>query len=413
MEAWRAREPVRPDRAVPVPVLTDSRTLARSAVVRDGVCRLYVCGITPYDATHLGHASTYLTFDLVNRLARASGAQVQYTQNVTDVDDPLLERAAQTGRDWRELAAAETRLFREDMAYLDVLPPDRFVSVSEAMPRIAGAVLRLLGRGLAYPVAGDGAAPDLYLDLRAARALLPDGTPSGTPDSAAGARAQFDANGGDSRRPGKRDPLDSLLWRAERVGEPSWRFDGLPAGRPGWHIECAVIAAETARPPADLQGGGMDLLFPHHEYSSAHTAALFGQPIARTFAHVGLVSFLGEKMSKSLGNLVLIRDWRRRGLDPSVARLAILSHHYRQEWEWHDSLLSASAARIERWRLAAAAGGGAPDGVQQDFVAALASDIDTVGAFDVLDAWASGRNPSGGGLVALVEATTGIRLGSA
>ncbi len=285
---------------------------------------MYVCGITPYDATHLGHANTYLAFDLVGRALRDGGVQVRYVQNVTDIDEPLLERAAATGESWWGLAERETELFREDMTALRVLPPAHYVGAVEAMPVIGAFVSRLLGRGAAYDVEGD-----LYFPVSADPHF---GAVSNLPREEM--LALFAERGGDPARPGKKDPLDPLIWRHEREGEPSWGAQ-VGAGRPGWHVECTAIALEYLGNRIDIQGGGSDLAFPHHEMSAAHAHASTGLvPFARAFVHAGMVGLDGEKMSKSRGNLVFVSKLRLAGVDPAAIRLALLAHHYSTDWEW-------------------------------------------------------------------------------
>src|SRR5690554_1603551 len=315
--------------------------------------RLYVCGVTPYDATHLGHAATYVAFDLLVRAWRDAGLEVTYASNVTDVDDPLLERAATTGVDWRELAASQTALFAEDMAALGVLPPDVYVGAVESIPAVVEAVELMLATGAAYRL-DDG-------DVYAAVTLVPGfGRLSGLDRKTQ--LAQFAERGGDPDRPGKRDTLDALLWRSERPGEPAWDGASLGPGRPGWHIECAVISRDGLGAPFDVQGGGSDLAFPHHEMSGAHLVALTGDVAARprVHAHAGMVGLEGEKMSKSLGNLVIVSALRDSGIDPRAIRLAILAHHYASDWDWTDDALAAGEARLELWRSAASGNGGPP-----------------------------------------------------
>lgn len=381
---------------------------------------LYVCGITPYDATHLGHAATYVAFDLLVRGWLDEGKRVRYASNVTDVDDPLLERAAATGVDWRELADDQTALYREDMTALGVVPPDAYTGAVESVPAVVDAVEALLAAGAAYVVGVPGAdgegAGDVYADLSA--------------DPAFGAVARFDRaqmlalsaeRGGDPDRPGKRDPLDPLLWRSARPGEPSWDGRGLGAGRPGWHIECAVIARDGIGLPFDVQGGGSDLRFPHHEMSTSHARLLDAGHGARTHVHTGMVGLDGEKMSKSLGNLVLVSRLREQGVDAMAVRLAILDHHYADDWEWTDAGLDAAVARLDRWR-AAVSGNGGPDATATLAAvrAALAEDLDAPRALRAVDAWAdralaggpdAGEDDGAPGVVArAVNALLGVRL---
>ncbi|WP_324277771.1 cysteine--1-D-myo-inosityl 2-amino-2-deoxy-alpha-D-glucopyranoside ligase [Blastococcus brunescens] len=316
--------------------------------------RMYVCGITPYDATHLGHAATYLAFDLINRMWRDAGHAVHYVQNVTDIDDPLLERADRDNEDWVVLGMRETALFREDMTALRVLPPEDFVGAVESIPRIVAHVEDLLAEGLAY-VLDDGTG-DVYHDV----AQAPGFGGESRYDEETMLRF-FAERGGDPERPGKRQPLDPMLWRGERPGEPSWPGPRGTAGRPGWHIECATIALDTIGMGFDVQGGGSDLVFPHHEYSAVHAEALTAtKPFARAYVHAAMIGLDGEKMSKSRGNLVFVSKLRGEGVDPMAIRLALLSGHYRTDRAWTADLLTAAEQRLDTWRWAVALDAGAP-----------------------------------------------------
>jgi L-cysteine:1D-myo-inositol 2-amino-2-deoxy-alpha-D-glucopyranoside ligase len=342
--------------------------------------RMYVCGITPYDATHLGHAATYLAFDLVQRVWRDAGRTVHYVQNVTDVDDPLLERAAHTGENWMSLAEREIQLFREDMTALRILPPNDFVGAVEAIPEITDAIEKLLAADKAYRVESD-----IYFPIAAAPGF--GGESNYDRETML---ALFGERGGDPQRPGKQDPLDSLLWRDRRPGEPYWRT-GLGEGRPGWHIECSVIALNRLGMDFDVQGGGSDLIFPHHEHSAAHAEALTGAaPFARTYVHAGMIGLDGEKMSKSRGNLVLVSKLRGAGVDSMAVRLALLDGHYRADREWTGGRLPAAEARLARWRAAVGLPGGPPaEPLLAAVRAALGNDLDTLTALTAIDAWAA------------------------
>jgi L-cysteine:1D-myo-inositol 2-amino-2-deoxy-alpha-D-glucopyranoside ligase len=344
--------------------------------------RMYVCGITPYDATHLGHAATYLTFDLVHRYWRDAGHDVHYVQNVTDVDDPLLERAIRDQDDWVVLGMRETALFREDMESLRVLPPQDFVGAVEAIGEIVEVIAKLLACGAAYRV-DDPEHPDVYFDHQAAPHF---GAESGY-DEVTMARLSAE-RGGDPQRPGKRHPLDALMWRTARVGEPSWDSE-LGPGRPGWHVECCAIGLNRLGTSFDVQGGGSDLIFPHHEFSAAHAEALTGvYPMARHYVHTGMIGLNGEKMSKSKGNLVFVSRLRADQVDPMALRLALLSNHYRIDRSWDTGMLDGAVARLARWRDAVAEPAGAPT---QDTIRRLrthlADDLDTPAALAVVDAW--------------------------
>jgi L-cysteine:1D-myo-inositol 2-amino-2-deoxy-alpha-D-glucopyranoside ligase len=349
----------------------------------DGVASMYVCGITPYDATHLGHAATMITFDTINRIWRDNGLDVTYVQNVTDIDDPLLERATRDGEDWIVLAMRETALFREDMEALRIVPPAHYVGAVESIPDIVEKVTGLLDAGIAYRL--DDGTGDVYFDLAAAPRF---GYESNlTREQMLGFFAE---RGGDPDRAGKRDPLDPLLWRGAREGEPSWPGGVLGVGRPGWHIECAVIALGLLGAQIDVQGGGNDLLFPHHEMSAAHSEALTGrEPFARHYAHAGMIGLDGAKMSKSKGNLVFVSRLRADHVDSMAVRLALLSDHYRSDRQWTDDLRKSAEQRLSRWREAAALSGGpAGDEVVAAVRARLADDLDTPGALAAVDAWA-------------------------
>jgi L-cysteine:1D-myo-inositol 2-amino-2-deoxy-alpha-D-glucopyranoside ligase len=346
--------------------------------------RMYVCGITPYDATHLGHAATYLAFDLINRMWRDAGHAVHYVQNVTDIDDPLLERADRDGEDWIVLGMRETALFREDMTALRVLPPEDYVGAVESIPRIVAHIEELLDDGLAYTL--DDGTGDVYHDV----AQAPGFGQESRYDEATMLEF-FAERGGDPARPGKRQPLDPLVWRGERPGEPSWPGPRGVPGRPGWHIECATIALETIGMGFDVQGGGSDLIFPHHEYSAVHAEALTAtKPFARAYVHAAMIGLDGEKMSKSRGNLVFVSRLRGDGVDPMAIRLALLSGHYRSDREWSAGLLTTAKQRLATWRRAVARDAGAPAArVLAGLRERLADDLDSPGAIALVDAWAA------------------------
>jgi L-cysteine:1D-myo-inositol 2-amino-2-deoxy-alpha-D-glucopyranoside ligase len=370
--------------------------------------RLYVCGITPYDATHLGHAFTYLTFDLVNRVWRDAGHDVHYVQNVTDVDDPLLERAVATGQDWRELARRETALFREDMTALRVLPPADYIGAVESIPYVVRLVKVLQEKGAVYDLDGD-----LYFEVHADPRF---GGIAGL--DAERMRSVFAERGGDPDRPGKRHPLDCLLWQAARPEEPAWETE-LGHGRPGWHIECTAIALEHLGMSFDVQGGGSDLAFPHHEMGASEAHVITGEwPYARAYVHSAMVGLDGEKMSKSRGNLVFVSRLRAEGVDPMALRLALLAHHYRADWEWTPQELVAAESRLARWRSAASAlRGPAAHGVLDAVRRHLADDVDAPRALAAVDRWvdqvdlAQGDDPDAPALVrAPVDSLLGVAL---
>lgn len=381
---------------MPAVRIFDTAEGAYSTLEATGEQSLYVCGITPYDATHMGHAASYVAFDLLNRAWRDGGQRVAYVQNVTDVDDPLLERATATGVDWRELAASQIDLFQTDMAALNVLAPDHYVGAVESIPIIVPAIERLLHMGLAYRVAGTAGEPDgdVYYDVEAAGKQSADAG-SWTLGSVSGLSETemlelFAERGGDPGRGGKRQALDPLLWRVAREGEPSWPGGELGAGRPGWHIECTVIAQQYLPAPFTVQGGGSDLIFPHHEMGAGHAYSLNGVPLARHFAHAGMVGLDGEKMSKSKGNLVLVSKLRAAGEEPAAIRLAILAHHYRSDWSWTEAGFADAKDRLADWRRALAV---APEGSAAALIAEmrseLADDLNAPGALAAVDRWAA------------------------
>jgi L-cysteine:1D-myo-inositol 2-amino-2-deoxy-alpha-D-glucopyranoside ligase len=349
---------------------------------RERTARMYVCGITPYDATHVGHANTYVVFDLLHRLWRDRGVDVTYVQNVTDVDDPLLERAAAIGVAWQALAEEETELFRNDMTALNVLPPQHYVGAIESMPLITAMIEQLQERGQIYPV-DDPEFPDLYF----AQAGDPHFGSLSHLDEAA-AIPLFAERGGDPERAGKKAPLDCLVWRLSRPGEPSWESP-FGRGRPGWHVECTAIALDLLGTDFDVQGGGTDLIFPHHEMSAAEGRVATDERFARVYVHSGMVGLHGEKMSKSRGNLVLVSELRQSGVDPMAIRLALLDHHYREDWDWTDELLASATERLDRWREAARLDAGMNAGETiASMRSALDQNLNTPAALAAVDAWA-------------------------
>jgi len=435
----------------PAPRLHDTATGELVLAAAGPVATLYACGITPYDATHIGHAATYTAWDLLIRAWLDSALEnletpetpetpessppprftVIYVQNVTDVDDPLLKRANRDGEDWRELARRETQRYREDMEALRVLPPTHLIGAVEALPIIERFSTLMADRGALYNVD-----EDVYFAKSADPrfgSLSGPGTASGyDPAEMAELAAQ---RGGDPDRPGKKDPLDVLVWLAERPGDPAWdsRFG---RGRPGWHVECAAIATEYLGHTFDVQAGGSDLVFPHHEMSASHArVALAPEAFARVYVHAGMVSYHGEKMSKSLGNLVFVSRLVADGADPMAIRMALLAHHYRSDWDWTDAVLSDARARLARWRAAlaraeaavpeaspSATPASAAEMVLAGVRARLRDDLDAPGALAVVDHWADAllaepptritlRDLAGARLVqATVDALLGISL---
>lgn len=423
MKSWTSPDvPVLPALPQTLQLHDTSRDKLVDVTAHEGLGSLYVCGITPYDATHLGHANTYVQFDLLVRYWRACGLDVNYVQNVTDIDDPLLERAEATGVDWRDLAEEQTELFRHDMYALEVIAPSSYLGAVEFIPSVVEDVERLVELGIGYRVPAPDAVEgeDIYFDIAAAEASTDWRLGSIGNFDRATMEQLFPERGGDPDRAGKRDPLDPLLWRAHREGEPSWDGRSLGAGRPGWHIECSVIARRRLPAPFTVQGGGSDLRFPHHEFSAAHATAADGTPLAQTYLHSGMVGLDGEKMSKSKGNLVLVSNLRTAGVDPQAIRTLLLTHHYAEDWSFTDAELAASADRLSRWKQAwdSAPENGSeiddqPEHLQYALQSALSLNLNAPAALDQLDMWAAGQIAAGTGrrrVQQVVQALLGLDL---
>jgi L-cysteine:1D-myo-inositol 2-amino-2-deoxy-alpha-D-glucopyranoside ligase len=380
MRSWSAPELAPLQVRGPVVRVHDTATggLVETSPADTGA-RMYVCGITPYDATHMGHAATYIGMDLLNRAWRNAGHAVTFVQNVTDVDDPLLERATKVHVAWEELALRETQLFREDMEALRVLPPDHYIGAVESIPLVIELIEKLQAAGVVYNVEGD-----LYFSVTSDPAF---GKVSGLDREQM--LAIFGDRGGDPERAGKKDPLDCVLWRAERPGEPSWDSP-FGKGRPGWHIECTAIALAHLGAGFDVQAGGSDLSFPHHEMCAGEAQVAEGTQFAHAYVHAGMVAYDGEKMSKSKGNLVFVNELRRSEVDPAAIRLSLLMHHYRDDWEWTSEGLWAAQDMLQRWRDALSHGvGAAAAPVVEKVLAALATDLDAPAAVAAIEEWAA------------------------
>ena len=376
--------------------------------------KMYVCGITPYDATHLGHAATYLTFDLINRYLRLSGQVVEFVENITDIDDPLFERAKRDNQSWSELGNSQIALFESDMTSLRILPPKNYVSVTEAMPSIISAIELLVRKGYTYELSGN-----IYFRIAPYLAELPV-----NPDEA---QRIFAERGGDPQRPGKENALDPILWIANKEGEPGWESQ-IGFGRPGWHIECSVIALENLlgkdylkedfefRKTIALQGGGSDLIFPHHFMSSALAKALTQSDFADAYLHAAMVGLDGEKMSKSKGNLVFVSKLLSEGVDPMVLRHALLSEKYDEDRMWKSQTLESSELRVWKVRSALSRIECAPtDEVIRSISQSVANDLDTPTALKLLDDWAlASFNGEIGGSVGelsrFIDAALGLAL---
>jgi L-cysteine:1D-myo-inositol 2-amino-2-deoxy-alpha-D-glucopyranoside ligase len=356
---------------------------------------MYTCGITPYDATHLGHAAVYLTYDVLQRRLIDRGHSTRCVRNVTDVDDDILRKARELGVHYLDLAAAETARFDADMRALDVMECWSEPRATSAIADIRGFIGMVLDRGHAY--VSNGA---VYFDVSSFDRF---GQVSHLPREE---MLQLAAErGGNVDDPNKRDPLDFVLWQPSADDEPSWESLWGP-GRPGWHIECSALALRELDTTIDLHGGGSDLIFPHHECEAAQSEAATGQPFVRHWMHQAMVRMDGEKMSKSLGNLVFVSDLLKK-YDARAIRLACVSHHYRDSWEYDDSLMPAAAERLDRWIAASASPSAQRDtAVLAEVRAALDDDLDTPRAVAALDAAAAaGTDPTEG------AALLGVLLG--
>ena len=413
MNSWArvAIPPLASKFSVPTLEIFDTAKQKLSSIAKKDKYRIYVCGITPYDATHLGHANTYLSFDLINRYLMATGSEVLFVQNITDIDDPLLERANRDGVDWRELATSQIDLFRSDMVALHILPPDHYIGAVEAIPLVVDAITSLESANSVYKVDND-----YYFRVRS--------------DSEFGERSHltqsqmieiFSQRGGDPDRVGKEDPLDALLWLAKRPSEPGWESK-YGVGRPGWHIECCAIALgfldidPTEQTSIDIQGGGSDLIFPHHEMSAAQARAMNGKRFAANYVHAGMIGLDGEKMSKSKGNLVFVSQLLKDGVDPMAIRIALMSHHYREDHMWVSAELTEAKIFLDALQVALSRMEVAPtDEVIEEIVSALSHDIDTPRALKALKSWIVDTNQGAvggkpGELSRAIDALLGIAI---
>jgi L-cysteine:1D-myo-inositol 2-amino-2-deoxy-alpha-D-glucopyranoside ligase len=413
MKSWNEVAIPTLDSAIDFPALTltNSASGVKEPIQSKPLYRMYVCGITPYDATHLGHAATYLTFDLINRYLRASGSEVRYVQNITDIDDPLLVRANRDGIEWTDLAHQQIDLFRSDMINLRVIPPEHYIGAVDAIPLVTAAIEELSAKHSIYPVD-----QDLYFKVHA--------------DTQFGQRSHFSQKkmmeifaerGGDPTRVGKIDPLDCLVWMSQRPNEPGWPSP-FGVGRPGWHIECTAIAIKYLEPSPsedaliDIQGGGSDLIFPHHEMCAAQAQVLSGKPLASTYVHAGMIGLDGEKMSKSKGNLVFVSKLVADGRDPMAIRWALMKNHYRTDRMWTEELLLTAESELSALRSAVAQSEVAPTkDLVRGIIDSLADDLDTGSVIDSINSWV-GLTQSGatGGdeksLITALDALIGLEI---
>ena len=346
---------------------------------------MYTCGITPYDATHLGHAFTFVSYDVLIRRLLDTGRSVKCVRNVTDVDDPLFAKARELGIHYLDLAAREEQRLEDDLRAMNFVPMHSTPRASSAISDIRGFIGMVLDRGFAYEAGGS-----VYFDVARFNEF--------------GSVSHYDRTkmlmlarerGGNVDDPNKRDPLDFVLWQPSAADEPSW--DTIwGAGRPGWHIECSALALRELGTTIDLHGGGTDLIYPHHECERAQSEAATGQPFVRHWMHVAMVWMDGYKMSKSRGNLVFVDQLRKR-YDPRAIRLGLIVNHYRTEWEWDEGLIDRATERLGKWAAASVdseqANSRANQGGRQvlDMVRHhLDDDLDTPAAVAAIDAAAAG-----------------------
>ena len=365
---------------------------------------MYVCGITPYDSTHLGHANTYLTYDLLIRRLEDLGHTVTYVRNITDVDDSILPKARELGIDFLELAASETARFHRDMVVLNTRPVFKEPHATRWIDDMVAFIEQLEAKGHTYVVDGT-----VFFDV----STFPDfGSLSGYDEAT---MIEYAAErGGNPDDPRQRNPLDFILWQPSLPDEPAWPTPWGP-GRPGWHIECSAMSRGTIGETLDLHGGGSDLIFPHHECSKAQSEAANGVPFANHWMHAGMVEYQGTKMSKSLGNLVFVSDLIQVA-DPRAIRLALMRHHYRSNWEWFDEDIDTGAEMLDRLHRARHAAAG-PDAVPyaERVRAALDADLDAPTALDALMELADailegGDDPKAPSLLGELGSLVGVEL---
>lgn len=389
-----------------IPVLKDVASGEFLNPVDGQNASIYVCGITPYDSTHMGHAATYVNFDLLKRVWLDAGLSVQHVQNVTDIDDPLFERANKLGIAWNEIAAREMKRYSDDMVALRVLPPNIYATITEEFDYIVEVIEQLLELKVAYRVD-----EDIYFDISQSEKL---GLVSHF--NADEMKHLFAARGGDPDRVGKRNVLDPLLWKHSK-NEDGFESN-LGKGRPGWHIECVAIAKKYGTLPLSVKAGGSDLVFPHHDMCQAQCDAWLHTSLANSYLYSGMVYFQGQKMSKSLGNLVFVSELVSSEVDPMAIRLTILSNHYSEEWEWTSKLLDEATERLELWKTALALETTSDSNeLLYEIRQHLAHDLNTPATIAAIDRWAlnsingKGKDFAGAGLAArAIDKILGIAL---
>lgn len=352
--------------------------------------KMYVCGITPYDTTHLGHAFTYMSFDVLIRYLQFKGYEVEYTQNVTDIDDDILKRAKQEDRDWQELGQYWTKRFQTDMKKLNILTPTHYVKATSSIETIINIVQTLEENGIAYEKKGN-----VYFHvptfqsygklshLAEQQMLLLSRERGANPDD-----------------PLKKHPLDFILWQKSKIGEPSWQSPW-GKGRPGWHIECSAMIHDTLGEQIDIHGGGRDLIYPHHESEIAQSESFTGKnPFAQYWMHTAMVLCEGEKMSKSLGNLVMVSDLLKK-YSANAIRYVLLSHHYRQPWQYEEEELDQAEVKLTNIKNALEGTTSLPSKLTKPlylkpFITLLDDDMQTPKALELIDDLAEKSNKKKG-----------------
>lgn len=361
--------------------------------------KIYVCGITPYDTTHLGHAFTYISFDVLIRYLKFRGFRIIYTQNVTDIDDDILRKAEEERVGWKELGDRWTRRYLADMKSLNALKPDHYVKATDSIPMMIRIVDSLRKKGFAYENGGN-----VYFDVSMFKEY--------------GKLSNFKhrqmmlllkERGGNPDDPNKRNPLDFVLWQGWKKGEPYWETPW-GRGRPGWHIECSAMIRQYLGEQIDIHGGGRDLIFPHHESEIAQSESFTGKaPFAKYFVHTGMVMHMGEKMAKSLGNLILISDLLKE-YSPNAIRWMLLSHHYRRVWEFDEDEIAEAEKIARKLRRSASLNGksGINKSILREFAAVMDDDLDTPKALKLMEEAA--ENKENGRTVRLIMETMGFVL---
>ncbi len=358
-------------------VLYNSISKKKEAFVplRSGYVSLYVCGVTPYDTTHLGHAFTYVAFDVLIRYLKSTGLKVDYVQNVTDIDDDILRKAKEQNMGWKELGEFWTKRYLNDMKSINALPPTHYVKATDSIPRIIKIVSKLEKESFAYK-----SGSNVYFNTK----KFP-----GYGDLSHFNEAQMlmllSERGGNINDPKKKNKLDFIVWQGWKEGEPYWDSPW-GKGRPGWHIECSAMINEFLGDQIDLHGGGRDLIFPHHESEIAQSESFTGKhPFSRFFLHTAMVMYMGEKISKSLGNLVLVSQLIKSN-SPNAIRWMLLSNHYRKVWEYEPSDIEKAEEAITSINsyLAKPGAKSLNKVALKNFAAAMEDDLDTPAALEII-----------------------------